>query len=84
MPNESMQIVSEILKGQNRTLRKQKDKANRNNLQTELLYRLQTMQKTREIEAEAIMRKRGLMKPEMPTKEEFFKDENHRVSWDFL
>ena len=42
------------------------------------------MEKQREMEAEAIFRKRGIKKKKAPTKEEFFQDELHRVDWEFL
>ena len=51
---------------------------------TELLYRLSQMQKHRENEAETILRKRGIANERVQTKEEFIKDELHRVSWEFL
>ena len=42
------------------------------------------MEKQREMEAEAIFRKRGISKKKAPTKEEFIQDELHRVDWEFL
>ena len=84
LPSENTKMVMDILKEQNRTLRKMKEKRTSANLVTDLLFSMGRMAKTREVEAIAIKRKRGLIIEKEPTKEEFFKDEMHRVSWEFL